>query len=175
MTCPCGLTWLEFKLWERRDLLHAGDKILRLLPWLLLRSWHLATFPHSDTCLPIKVMDSLHEENKDGPAQPVCWVGLVVKEVEWHLDAWRHCFTEGMSCTLNVGKMMWWKSCLWVHADTLDGKISPGIIFYRCWLNSTQIESIIIYASDWVFRWMSPKLFAKKCCLFQNKKCCVWN
>lgn len=91
MTCPCGLTRLEFKLWDRRALLQGSrwnieiDAVAfalfpasRDIPSL----WHLSA-NQSDGQL-------TRREQRRGPPSQFVLVGLVVKEVEWHLDAWRN-------------------------------------------------------------------------------------
>lgn len=91
MTCPCGLTRLEFKLRDRRGLLRGSRWNIEIaaVAFALFPAsrdipslWHLSA-NQSDGQL-------TRREQRRGPPSRFVLVGLVVKEVEWHLGAWRH-------------------------------------------------------------------------------------
>lgn len=109
MTCPCGPTRLEFKLWDRRVLLHGSRwniEIAVVAFALFPASWHLSA-NQSDgqpTC----------REQRWRPQSHFVLVSLLVKEDEWHLQTpclETQCFTGVMFCSLCSGKIMWRKCC----------------------------------------------------------------
>lgn len=89
MTCPCGLTRLEFKLWNRGALLQGSR-------WNIeIAAMDFALFPAScDIPSPWHLSANQSDgqltrwEQRWGPLSRFVLVGLVAKEVEWHLGAW---------------------------------------------------------------------------------------
>lgn len=90
MTCPCGLTRLEFKLWGGRALFQGSRWNIEIaaVAFALLPSsrdipslWHLSA-NQSDGQL------TWGEQRRGLPSQFV--LVCLVKAVEWLLDIWRH-------------------------------------------------------------------------------------
>lgn len=90
MTCPCGLTRLEFKLWDSRALFQGSRWNIEIaaMAFALLPAfcdipslWHLSA-NQSDGQL------TWGEQRRGPPSQFV--LVCLVKEVEWHLEIWRH-------------------------------------------------------------------------------------
>lgn len=112
MTCPCGLTRLEFKLWDGQALFQGFE----------MKYWDCCSgfcsfpiFPWHSLTLTLVCQSKWWTANtgrtKTGSAEPVCL--SLLGEGGWvthrHLET--HYSTEVISCSLFSGQIMWWRHC----------------------------------------------------------------